>query len=51
MDRYQIVLTSSRNFSDKPSKSKTLKKKQVINVEKNKKNLDEERKAHVQDED
>tara|TARA_Y100000996_G_scaffold367214_2_gene312913 strand:+ start:2001 stop:2801 length:801 start_codon:yes stop_codon:yes gene_type:complete len=41
----------SRNFSDKPSKSKTLKKKQVINVEKNKKNLDEERKAHVQDED
>ena len=40
-----------KSFSDKSSKTKSLRKKQVIDVEKNKKNTDDEPKAHVQDED
>ena len=41
----------SKSFSDKSPKTKSLRKKQVIDVEKNKKNADDEAKAHVQDED
>ena len=41
----------SKSFSDKSPKTKSLRKKQVIDVEKNKKNTDDEPKAHVQDED
>ena len=35
----------------KKRKTKSIRKKQVIDVEKNKKNTDTELKAHVQDED
>ena len=41
----------SKSYSDKSPKTKSLRKKQVIDVEKNKKNTDDELKAHVQDED
>ena len=41
----------SKSFSDKSPKTKSLRKKQVIDVEKNKKNSDDKSKAHVQDED
>ena len=41
----------SKIHSDKSLKTKSLRKKQVIDVEKNKKNTDDELKAHVQDED
>ena len=40
-----------KSYSDKSPKTKSLRKKQVIDVEKNKKNTDDELKAHVQDED
>ena len=40
-----------KSYSDKLPKTKSIRKKQVIDVEKNKKNTDDELKAHVQDED
>ena len=41
----------SKSSSGKSTKTKSLRKKQVIDVEKNKKKIDDEPKAHVQDED
>lgn len=50
-NRVKKDVKDSKSYSDKSPKTKSLRKKQVIDVEKNKKNTDDELKAHVQDED
>ena len=50
-NRVKKDVKDPKTYSDKSPKTKSLRKKQVIDVEKNKKNTDDELKAHVQDED
>ena len=50
-NRVKKDVKDPKSYSDKSPKTKSLRKKQVIDVEKNKKNTDDELKAHVQDED
>ena len=50
-NRVKKDVKDPKSHSDKSPKTKSLRKKQVIDVEKNKKNTDDELKAHVQDED
>ena len=50
-NRVKKDMKDPKSYSDKSPKTKSLRKKQVIDVEKNKKNTDDELKAHVQDED
>ena len=50
-NRVKKDMKDPKSYSDKLPKTKSIRKKQVIDVEKNKKNTDDELKAHVQDED
>lgn len=50
-NRVKKDVKDPKSYSDKSPKTKSLRKKQVIDVEKNKKNTDDELKAHVQDEE
>ena len=50
-NRVKKDMKDSKSYSDKSPKTKSIRKKQVIDVEKNKKNTDDELKAHVQDEE
>ncbi len=50
-NRSKINTRDNKNFSDRSSKNKGVRKKQVINVEKTKKSDSDEPKAHIQDEE